>query len=195
MTPARGTSSSPRREARTTPTLYLVRHGKARNRERWDTADSERPLTKRGVEQSRVIAKHLVDLGGREPSRVLSSPAVRCRQTVGPLASACKLDVVETEWLDEGSDGDYAFEQLRKLTVRLAPSSGAGGPVAACTHGDVIWTILERLARLGVDLGRGAGAPKGGVWIIGTTASTVLHASLFEPAIERVDPSEKTAHT
>ena len=91
-----------------------------------------------------------------------SSPAVRCRQTVGPLASACKLDVVETEWLDEGSDGDYAFEQLRKLTVRLDPSSGAGGPVAACTHGDVIWTILERLARLGVDLGRGAGASEHG---------------------------------
>jgi hypothetical protein len=32
------------------------------------------------------------------------------------------------------------------------------------------------------------------VWIIGTTASTVLHASLFEPAIERVDPGERTAH-
>jgi broad specificity phosphatase PhoE len=125
----------------------------------------------------------------------LSSPAVRCRQTVEPLAAAANLGVAETEWLNEGSDGDDAFEQLRKLAVRLDPPSGRGGPVVACSHGDVIWTILDRLARLGIDLGTGADAPKGGVWIIGTTAGRVLDASLFEPDVERSPRSERTAHS
>jgi 8-oxo-(d)GTP phosphatase len=165
------------------------------NRERWDGPDSERPLTKRGLEQSRVIAGHLADLVGRRPSRVLSSPALRCRQTVEPLAAAGKLDVVEAEWLNEGSDGDDALEQLRKLVLRLDPPSGLGGPVAACSHGDVIWTILERLARLGVDLGTGPEAPKGSVWIISMTATTVLDAHLYEPDVERGQHSERTALT
>jgi len=165
------------------------------NRERWDGPDSERPLTKRGLEQSGVIARQLFDLVGRTPSRVLSSPAVRCRQTVEPLAAASKLDVVEAEWLDEGSDGDGAFGQLRELAVRGDPPSGSGGPVAACSHGDVIWTILERLARLGVDLGAGPYAPKGGVWVIKMTASTVSDAHLYEPDIGRRQRDERTALT
>jgi 8-oxo-(d)GTP phosphatase len=196
MTGAPGRPGEEPERLRTIPTLYLVRHGKAENRERWDAPDSERPLVKRGIEQSRLIAGHLVDLVGRAPSRVLSSPAVRCQQTVEPLATASALAVVETQWLNEGSDGQYAFEQLRKLAVRLDPPSGVGGPVAACSHGDVIWEILERLVRLGVDLGRQPDAPKGGVWIIGTTATTVVHASLYEPDTGgRGSHSGRKAHT
>ena len=75
MTPDSGQSASSRAGARTTPTLYLVRHGKAMNRTRWDAPDSARPLTKRGIEQSRLIAGHLLGLVSRPPSRVLSSPA------------------------------------------------------------------------------------------------------------------------
>jgi broad specificity phosphatase PhoE len=120
---------------------------------------------------------------------------VRCVQTVEPLATACELGVIEAEWLNEGSDGEQAFEQLRKLAVRLDPPSGSGGPVVACSHGDVIWTVLERLARLGVDLGPGPDAPKGGVWIIGTTTRTVLHAQLYVPDLEQGEQSERTALT
>jgi 8-oxo-dGTP diphosphatase len=195
VTGALGRSGPQPGHTRTIPTLYLVRHGKAENRERWDSPDSERPLTKRGLEQSRVIAGHLVDLAARPPSRVLSSPAVRCRQTIEPLAAASKLAVVEAEWLNEGSDGGHALEQLRKLTVRLDPPSGVGGPVAACSHGDVIWDILESLARLGVDLGRQPDAPKGGVWVIGTTATSVLQASLYEPDTGRGPRGGRKAHT
>ena len=178
MTPTRRPASPKRRVI---PTVYLVRHGKAESRERWQAPDSERPLTKRGIEQARVIASHLGDLEGRQPSRVLSSPAVRCRQTVEPLADASKLEVVQTEWLDEGSEPDYAFEQLRKLAAGLDPPSGVGGPVAACTHGDVIWGILEHLHRLGVDLGPRPDAPKGSVWIIAATATAVTSVTFYQP--------------
>jgi broad specificity phosphatase PhoE len=179
MTPA--DDSRTRQPARTVPTLFLLRHGKAEARERWERPDFERPLTKRGYEQSRVIAGHLVDLVGRKPSRVLSSPAVRCRETVTDLAAACGLEVVEASWLSEGEDPLHAFDQLRKLVGRLDPPSGLGGPVAACTHGDVIWGVLERIARLGVDLGPRPDVPKGGVWVIGTNARSVVTATLYRP--------------
>ncbi len=180
MTPSRSDrSTSPTK--RITPTLYLVRHGKAENRERWQEPDSLRPLTRRGLDQARLIAGHLVDLVNRQPARVLSSPAIRCRQTVEPLAAASKLEVVQAEWLDEGSEPGFAFGQLRKLAARLDPPSGVGGPVVACTHGDVMWGILEQLHRLGIDLGAKPDAPKGGVWIIGTTATTPSTASFYQP--------------
>ena len=181
MTPARPHSVAPQKGRRNTPTIYLVRHAKAENRERWEHPDSERPLTKRGLEQSRIIASHLADLDKLSPRRVLSSPAVRCRQTVEPLAAACKLEVVEASWLHEGSDPDGAFDQLRKLAARLDPASGLGGPVVACTHGDVVWGIRERLHRLGVDLGPQPDAPKGGVWIIGATPATASTATFYQP--------------
>jgi 8-oxo-dGTP diphosphatase len=189
MTPVRRQAPSPAARQRSTPTVYLIRHGKAENRQRWVAPDGERPLTKRGVEQGRIIAGHLVDLGGRKPSRVLSSPAVRCRQTVEALASASELDVVQAEWLDEGSDPDYALDQLRKLATRLDPASGIGGPIAACTHGDVIWGILERLHRHGTDLGPKPDAPKGGVWIIGVTPTRVVGVSFYRPDENRASPT------
>jgi phosphohistidine phosphatase SixA len=173
------------RTARAAPTLYLVRHAKAESREGWEAADSERPLTRRGHEQARVIAGHLVDLVGRRPARVLSSPATRCRDTVVPLAAASGLDVVEARWLSEGSEPEHAFDQLRKLTAHLDPPSGVGGPVVACTHGDVIWGILERLARLSVDLGPNPDAPKGGVWIIKNAAGDAVDVTLYRPDVVR----------
>ncbi|HXY45247.1 MAG TPA: phosphoglycerate mutase family protein [Acidimicrobiales bacterium] len=179
MTPPRR-SSSPAAGHRVTPTLYLVRHGRAESRERWQEPDSLRPLTRRGLEQARIIAGHLLELVDRRPSRVLSSPAVRCCQTVEPLASASQLEVVQADWLAEGSEPDYAYDKLRKLAARLDPPSGLGGPVAACTHGDVIWGILERLRRHGVDLGPQPDAPKGGVWIIALSAR-LGSASLYLP--------------
>ncbi len=185
MTPTDRQGAARAKRRRIEPTLYLVRHARAENRERWNEPDAERPLTRRGLEQSRVIAGHLGDLGERPLSRVLSSPAVRCRQTVAPLAAAGGLEVIETRWLDEGSEPSYAFEQLRKLAVRLDPPSGVGGPVAACTHGDVIWGILEQLHELGIDLGPQPEAPKGGVWIFALTPAGVSSATFYQPAEEK----------
>lgn len=181
MTPARAASRTSARGRRITPTIYLIRHAKAESRERWESGDLERPLTKRGLEQSRLISSHLADLDGRHPSRVLSSPAVRCRQTVAPLAAASDLEVVETAWLSEGSKPDYAFEQLRRLAARLDPPSGVGGPIAACTHGDIIWGILERLGMLGVEIGPQPDAPKGCVWTVASTSAGVISASFYQP--------------
>jgi broad specificity phosphatase PhoE len=88
-------------------------------------------------------------------ARIWSSPAVRCIQTVEPLAKKVGVALEVVPWLDEGSDVSVAMRRLKP------PES-----LVACTHGDVIWGVLEILARAGVDLGERPDAQKGSVWLL-----------------------------
>ena len=79
--------------------LLLVRHVDAVSRNDWPADDRLRPLTEKGFDQARA----LVDLlGGHRVEVILSSPAVRCVQSVEPLATALGLEVVEDPSLGEG---------------------------------------------------------------------------------------------
>ena len=64
-------------------TVLLVRHARAGSRKYWKGPDIERPLSKKGRRQ----AEGLVDMVSRYPiKRILSSPYVRCVQTVEQLS-------------------------------------------------------------------------------------------------------------
>ena len=63
--------------------------------------------------------------------RILSSPYVRCVQTVEPLAAALGLEVELDERLKEGK-GDAAAELLRE------------DGVVCCTHGDIVEALVGR---------------------------------------------------
>jgi phosphohistidine phosphatase SixA len=105
--------------------------------------------------RSELLAELLAESGA--PDRILSSPAERCRQTVAPLAKQAGRDVELEEWLDEGSDALEALALLTELEEAV---------VAACTHGDVIWGVLDWLARGGVDLGARPDASKASTWAL-----------------------------
>ena len=74
--------------------------------------------------------------------RVLSSPFMRCKETVEPLAAALGLEVEETPALSEGHALD-ALDLVHEL---------AGEDVALCTHGDVIPEVLQALESEGVHI-------------------------------------------
>jgi 8-oxo-dGTP diphosphatase len=135
---------------------YLVRHGKAGDRHRFHGEDRDRPLTANGLRQADQLAK---DLGAGEapPDRVLSSPAERCRQTVHPLATRAGHELEVVDWLDEGSDPLKALALITQLDDEV---------VVACTHGDVIWGILEWLSQGGVDIGPKPDAQKASTWVL-----------------------------
>jgi 8-oxo-dGTP diphosphatase len=137
-----------------TGTLYLVRHAAAGSRHQWEGDDRLRPLTAKGARQAAALAEQL----GSEPiDQVLTSPYVRCRQTVEPLAVRLGLEVLDHPALAEGS----TREEQRHLV-----SSLAGSNAVLCSHGDVIPELLEWLASRGAPLPPLADCKKGSVWVV-----------------------------
>jgi 8-oxo-dGTP diphosphatase len=109
-------------------TSVLVRHASAGDRDGWDGDDRQRPLDARGRRQ----AAALVDLlRGLDVRRVVSSPYLRCVETVEPLAAALGQRVAEDSRLAEGA-ARAALELLREDGVVL------------CTHGDVVQELVGR---------------------------------------------------
>lgn len=122
--------------------IYLVRHGSAESRKAWDDDDALRPLTKKGRRQAAGLVG-LLD--GAAVGRVLSSPSLRCVQTVEPLAIAYGLDVESTPGLLEGTPAAAAVEVARRQARQTTST-------VLCTHGDIIPGILDGLRRRGLRL-------------------------------------------
>ncbi len=110
--------------------ILLVRHATAGEREAWVGDDRLRPLDERGWRQAYALVAQLAHL---PVDRLLSSPYVRCVQTVEPLARARGLVVEETPALAEGHD-----QEAVALVGALA-----GTNTVLCTHGDLVPPILD----------------------------------------------------
>src|SRR5207248_1063685 len=114
-------------------TVLLVRHARAGSRKYWKGPDIERPLSKKGRRQ----AEGLVDMVSRYPiKRILSSPYVRCVQTVEPVAEKLKLEIEQRLELTEGSPAEEVIALLR-------PSGGSTD--VWCTHGDIVPIVLDAI--------------------------------------------------
>jgi phosphohistidine phosphatase SixA len=109
-------------------TVVLLRHASAGDRDRWEGDDRLRPLDKKGRRQAKALREILL---ARGVTRALSSPYVRCVQTLEPLG----LGVEPDDRLAEGADVHATLDLLRH-------TDGA----VACTHGDVIEHVLGGLA-------------------------------------------------
>jgi len=94
-------------------TLFLLRHGL--------TTHTGRPLygQTRGIDldhRGRSQAEHLAArLAPVRPTAIYSSPLERCVQTVEPLASACKLDIIERDGLIEMHAGSWTGKPISRL--------------------------------------------------------------------------------
>ncbi|MBO9560965.1 MAG: histidine phosphatase family protein [Caulobacter sp.] len=72
--------------------VQMIRHGRPAST--WGDADQDPGLDAAGVEQARAVAEILLALPEAErPSRVVSSPLRRCRETAQPLADALGVTV------------------------------------------------------------------------------------------------------
>jgi broad specificity phosphatase PhoE len=149
-------------------TVYLVRHAKAGSRKAWKGDDELRPLSKAGKAQARALAKLLAGAG---ITRIFSSPHLRCRQTVEPLAQRIGVDIELSDALREGAPLADSLRLVEKV---------AGENAALCTHGDVLGNLLMHYAHLGVDLETDR-IEKGSVWALELVDGEMRSAKYFPP--------------
>ncbi len=155
-------------------TLLLVRHAEADPRSSWVGPDVLRPLAAKGRRQASRLVQVLGDRIAIR--RMVSSPSLRCIETLSPLAATLCLSVEVTEALAEGVDPAPAVELAR--TGATLPSSA--GALVLCSHGDLIPGVLDALeADDGVDLGRQPRCQKGSTWVFegkrgGFTSATYI---------------------
>jgi phosphohistidine phosphatase SixA len=152
----------------------LVRHAHAGHKRHWSGPDAERPLSIRGWAQAEGLLETLADL---RVERLLTSPSLRCRQTLLPLATALDLDLEAVD--DLGTDGDV--DHLVDL-VAARDSDGA----VLCTHGEVLGELLARLRARGDIPAEGRlRYEKGSTWVLKGAAKGRLHARYLPPPAPR----------
>jgi 8-oxo-dGTP diphosphatase len=149
-------------------TSYLVRHAKAGSRERWTAPDRDRPLSAAGRLQAAALARLLAP----STRAVVSSPYLRCVETIDPLAAAVGLRVEEEDRLAEGADPDWAMEQLASV-----PGS------VLCTHGDVMASIVTSLSGAKVPMIGGMQWAKAGTWAFDVSHGRIVAGRYLPPPV------------
>jgi phosphohistidine phosphatase SixA len=148
--------------------ILLIRHAKAGSRERWEGDDRQRALTRSGRRQAEALVEQLRD----EPiERVLSSPYLRCIQTVEPLAGARSLMVKTERLLAEGADWRQTLDLV----------SDAPGPAVMSSQGDVIGGIVMSLVEQGLVEAENARWQKGSTWVLEVRERRIIGATYLPP--------------
>ncbi|WP_018637944.1 SixA phosphatase family protein [Parafrankia elaeagni] len=127
-----GVTTGTGRGAATSHTVVIVRHALALPKKTWTGEDAARPLTAHGIRQAAAFAT--VVTRGLAIRQVLTSPTLRCEQTVAPLAEARGLPLRRSAVL--GVDGST------EALLDLLTSDEADGSVL-CTHGERIGDLFR----------------------------------------------------
>jgi len=112
--------------------LSVVRHAEAGDRERFVGDDSLRPLSRQGRKQANALAKRL----GESSLDLITSPYLRCVETLSPTSSRLRRAMMLASWLVEGEPADEALYQLIELTGEI-------GGLVACTHQDLMVGMFD----------------------------------------------------
>ncbi|MEY2582877.1 MAG: 8-oxo-dGTP diphosphatase [Ilumatobacteraceae bacterium] len=138
--------------------LYLVRHAKAGSRRDFSGDDRLRPLSPAGRKQAKALAPRLVKAGVKT---FISSPYLRCIQTLEPAAKAVGATVEVDERLAEGR----SFVDVLELLEAVPDAT------ALCSHGDVIPETIAALQRRGCELTSPPDWRKASVWVLERNAA------------------------
>jgi phosphohistidine phosphatase SixA len=142
----------------------VIRHAKAGSREKWAGDDRKRPLTKKGIKQ----AQDIVEVLSPYPvASIFSSHYLRCVQTVQPLARRLRLKVDESVSLAEG----HGLAGLHEFL-----DDGDLDNAVLCTHGDIVWELVEDMVKRKILRAGEGGFDKGSTWILHIDGSKIAKA-------------------
>jgi 8-oxo-(d)GTP phosphatase len=189
--------------------VLLLRHAWAGDRDEYPGDDRERPLDARGRRQADALPGHLGahgllgTSGGSGPQAepvaapvLVSSPLVRCRATLEPLAALERTTIVLDEDLAEvapplrSDDGwpDAAWLAVRAVrAIDRAVAAADGAMVIVCSHGELLPAALAALAAradrevpVSIDLTSKALA-KGAAWLLDPARGAAWVAEIPAP--------------
>ncbi len=170
------------RKLSTEPMRVLVRDADAGDRREWTGPDELRALSPLGRAQAEELADNL---GGLPILRVLTSPALRCRQTVLPLARELSLAVEPCQLLRIDAD---PLQLARFLTEDASQNA------VLCTHRATLLALFARFATIGSRLIEGvAGMPMAGVWTVYTRPQRPPRVRYLRSAVPTTHPDPRRA--
>jgi 8-oxo-(d)GTP phosphatase len=152
--------------------VYVLRHALAGDRDRWDGPDERRPLTEEGWRQADAIAERDAAVPF---ATLLSSPYLRCVETLEPLAARIGRPIEARSDLAEG----VAHDRLEAAIVAAATA----GPAIVSVHGDQLVALVRDLGRRGIRPPEGS-APdvrKGSTWILTVRDGRIAAADYLAP--------------
>lgn len=120
----------------------IVRHAKAKPRSSWSAAEGERPLAATGKRQALAVCRLL---HAWMPKKVISSPWVRCMQTVTNYQRQTGVQIKTKNSLTEAAHKRHP-KRAARVIENLFEKDYA---IALCTHRPVLPTVLEVLATHG----------------------------------------------
>lgn len=121
----------------------LLRHAKARQRADFKGPDAARPLRNSGVAQASAIVPALAAFA---PRALVTSDALRCTQTVEPLADELGI----TPQVDARISQDvWDSGETRGLRELVAEQISAGRNTLLCSHRPVLPDIAREIAAVG----------------------------------------------
>jgi 8-oxo-dGTP diphosphatase len=159
--------------------VYVIRHTKAGEREGWREPDELRPLSKTGRKQA---LKLWASLEGIPFTRLVSSPFLRCIQTLEPFSDALGIDITIARELAE--------EEPVAGAEAWVLAAAADGPAAFSTHGDIVQALVQTLRARGVPVGDGEiASPKGSSWRLDVADGKVRALTYVPPPDGPPSPS------
>lgn len=138
--------------------LIIVRHAH-RDKPAPLGRKADNGISKKGRGQAKKVARLYTKLLGRQQAELISSPKVRCVETLQPLAKNLKTKIATHKALDEQSDEETVEDYRETVAQFIKGWMKSKSPVTiVCSHGDWIPLALDVLLGAGFELKKGGWA-------------------------------------
>lgn len=119
-----------------TRALIVLRHAKATVRSEWKGQEAKRPLLSEGKLQAKALIPLIAAYG---PRRLITSPWVRCHDTIAPYSEARKQKLIERHQLTELGNKKRPARTQDVVTDLLGTSKSG----LICSHRPALPSILQ----------------------------------------------------
>lgn len=150
-----------------TKPFILLRHAKAVTRDEWQGDDDDRPLDSLGqIQANRLLALYQV----YNLEQIHTSDAIRCYDTVNPMAKGLGIKLEVTGKLSESTykkDKEKAFDYAKDLIKEDAR-------ILLCSHNPILPKMLNKLTKKSdVDADEGKLSPAD-AWVIHRNGKEII---------------------